>query len=222
MSVRPLRAVLFDLDGTLLDTAPDMIGALDELRREEALGPIDYDFARAHVSTGALGLIDIAFGEPDEAHRMSLRERYLDLYAQRLHTATVLFDGMAEVLEHLERDEIRWGVVTNKPSFLTEPLLDALGLLCRCACVVSGDTLPERKPQPQPLLHATTLIGVAPDQAMYIGDADRDIAAGKAAGMMTVAAAYGFIPPGDDPHTWGADHLIEHPRHLLAILKNHA
>jgi 2-phosphoglycolate phosphatase len=217
-----LRAVLFDLDGTLLDTAPDMIAALDELRAEETLEPVDYDLYRAHVSNGALGLIDLAFGQIDEAHRLNLRNRYLDIYERRLAVDTVLFDGMADVLDDLERDHIQWGVVTNKPAFLTEPLLDALNLLQRCACVVSGDTLPERKPHPQPLLHAATLIGVEPGQAMYIGDADRDIVAGNAAGMMTVAAAYGFIPPGEDPATWAADHKIEHPLQLLAILKNHA
>jgi 2-phosphoglycolate phosphatase len=217
-----LRAVLFDLDGTLLDTAPDMIAALDELRAEESLEPVDYALFRAHVSNGALGLIDLAFGQIDAAHRMSLRNRYLDIYEKRIATATVLFDGMADVLEYLEQRNMRWGVVTNKPAFLTEPLLDAMNLLRRCACVVSGDTLPERKPHPQPLLHAATLLGVKPMEAMYIGDADRDIAAGNAAGMMTVAAAYGFIPPGESPDTWRADHLINTPQQILAIVESHA
>ena len=217
-----LHAVLFDLDGTLLDTAPDMVGALDLLCSEQGLGPINYDFARAHVSNGALGLIDIAFGELDQDHRTSLRERYLALYESRLATATVLFDGMADVLDSLEQRNMRWGVVTNKPAFLTEPLLDTLGLLGRCACVVSGDTLPERKPHPQPLLHAATLMGMNPGLAMYVGDSDRDITAGNAAGMTTVAAAYGFVPPGDDPDNWAADHKIEHPSELLAILHEHA
>ena len=217
-----LRAVLFDLDGTLLDTAPDMVGALDLLRAEQGLGPMNYDFARAHVSNGALGLIDIAFGELDQDHRTSLRERYLELYESRLATATVLFDGMADVLDSLEQRNMRWGVVTNKPAFLTEPLLDALGLLGRCACVVSGDTLPERKPHPQPLLHAVALMGMDAGLAMYVGDSDRDITAGNAAGMTTVAAAYGFVPPGDDPDNWAADHKIEHPSELLAILHDDA
>jgi 2-phosphoglycolate phosphatase len=218
----PLQAVLFDLDGTLLDTAPDMIAALNQLRAEDSLGPVDYPLFRAHVSNGALGLIDLAYGQLDEARRMSLRNRYLDIYESRVAVDTALFDGMADVLDQLEQDHIHWGVVTNKPSFLTEPLLDALSLLRRCACVVSGDTLPERKPHPQPLLHAATLIGIKPDHAMYVGDADRDIAAGNAAGMMTVAAAYGFIPPDEDPDNWQADHKIDHPHQLLTIVKNHA
>ena len=219
MSVAAPRAVLFDLDGTLLDTAPDMVAALDQLRAEEGLGPVDYEFARAHVSNGALALIDLAFDQLDEAHRISLRDRYLALYESRVATATVLFDGMAEVLQSLERLNRPWGVVTNKPAFLTEPLLQSLGLLRRCACVVSGDTLPERKPHPRPLTHAAALMGFAPAQAMYVGDANRDIVAGKAAGMVTVAATYGFIPPGDDPDSWAADYKIDHPAELLAILQ---
>ncbi len=213
----PLSAVLFDLDGTLLDTAPDMIGVLDQLLAEESREPVDYDYGRAHVSNGALRLIDIAFGKLDEAHRLSLRNRYLELYENRLATHTIPFEGMDIVLEHLEQNNIHWGIVTNKPGYLTEPLLDTLGLLTRCACVVSGDTLPERKPHPRPLLHAAQLIGIEPAQAVYVGDAERDIQAGRAAGMMTVAATYGFIMPDDDPADWQADHLIENPVDLLAI-----
>lgn len=222
MSLTPLRAVLFDLDGTLLDTAPDMVAALDELRREESLGPVDYALARAHVSNGALGLIGIGFADAEESHRMSLRDRYLELYERRQHADTVLFEGMAEVLAALETAAIQWGVVTNKPAFLTEPLLHVRGLHARCACIVSGDTLAERKPHPRPLLHAAAMLGREPRETMYIGDADRDITAGNSAGMMTVAAAYGFIPPGDDPDTWGADHLISHPNELLDILQSYA
>lgn len=213
------QAVLFDLDGTLLDTAPDMVAALDDLLDEAGRAPVDYALARAHVSKGALGLIDLAFGKIEEAHRMSLRERYLDLYECRVAQATTLFDGMADVLAYIERAGLQWGVVTNKPGFLTEPLLDALGLLARSSATVSGDTLPERKPHPRPLLHAAEQIGVAPSESLYVGDDTRDIAAGNAAGMTTVAAAYGFIPPGDDPCRWPADHRIEHPRDLLAILQ---
>jgi len=213
------KAVLFDLDGTLLDTAPDMVAALDALLDEAGREPIDYERARAHVSKGAFGLIDLAFGRIEEAHRMSLRERYLELYEQRVAHATTLFDGMDEVLEFIERGGLHWGVVTNKPRFLTEPLLDALGLLSRSAATVSGDTLAEHKPHPLPLLHAAEQIGVAPAESMYVGDDTRDIEAGNAAGMTTVAAAYGFIPPDEDPDRWSADHRIEHPGDLLAILR---
>lgn len=213
-----VRAVLFDLDGTLLDTAPDMVAALDELLSDAGRAPVDYELARAHVSKGALGLVDLGFGQLEEAHRMSLRDRYLDAYQRRVAHATTLFDGMDAVLEHIEQAGLHWGVVTNKPGFLTEPLLTALGLLSRSSATVSGDTLAERKPHPRPLLHAAEQIGVAPAAAIYVGDDTRDIVAGNAAGMTTVAALYGFIPPGDDPAEWPADHWIEHPRDLLAIL----
>jgi len=218
-----LQAVLFDLDGTLLDTAPDMVGALNDLRAEESLDPVDYDIARAHVSHGAFGLVDVAFGRIDEAKRLRLRDRFLEIYAGRVATETTLFDGMAAVLNQVEADGLAWGIVTNKPGNLTEPLLAALGLSSRCACVVSGDTVARRKPHPQPLLHAMRLINAAASpcdaqQLMYVGDADRDIQAGKAAGMITVAATYGYIPPDDDPLQWHADHIIEHPPQLLDIL----
>ena len=212
------KAVLFDLDGTLLDTAPDMVAALDQLLAAEGREPVNYEFARAHVSKGALGLIDMAFGEIKEAHRMSLRDRYLDMYEQSLAVASGLFDGMAEVLDHIERADMHWGVVTNKPGYLAEPLLAELGLLSRSATTISGDTLPERKPHPRPLLYAAEQIGVAPGEAMYVGDDTRDIVAGNAAGMTTVAALYGFILPGEDPNDWPADHRIERPGDLLAIL----
>ena len=218
-----LQAVLFDLDGTLLDTAPDMVGALNDLRAEQSLTPVDYAMARAHVSHGAFGLVDIAFGRIDTAERQRLRDRFLEIYAGRVATATTLFNGMETVLNQVEADGLAWGVVTNKPRNLTEPLLAALGLLSRCACVVSGDTVAKRKPHPEPLLHAMRQLNAksAPDdgaQLMYVGDADRDIQAGKAAGMITVAATYGYIPPDDDPLQWNADHIIEHPPQLLDIL----
>jgi 2-phosphoglycolate phosphatase len=215
---RRLKAVLFDLDGTLLDTAPDMVAALNALLAEESLAPLDYRFARAHVSNGALGLLQIAFEQIDEANRDRLRDRFLEIYAARLAVATRLFAGMEAVLGNIEASGMVWGVVTNKPAYLTEPLMAALGLSQRCACLVSGDTLPHRKPRPEPLLHATKLISVGSGQAVYVGDAARDIEAGQAAGMATVAAAYGYIQPGDDPATWGADHAIEHPAHLWDIL----
>ena len=218
-----LQAVLFDLDGTLLDTAPDMVGALNDLRAEQSLAPVDYAMARAHVSHGAFGLVDAAFGRIDTAERQRLRDRFLEIYASRVATATTLFDGMETVLNQVEADGLAWGVVTNKPGNLTEPLLAALGLLSRCACVVSGDTVAKRKPHPEPLLHAMRQLNAKSKpsdvgQLMYVGDADRDIQAGKAAGMITVAATYGYIPPDEDPLQWNADHIIEHPPQLLDIL----
>lgn len=213
-----IRAVLFDLDGTLLDTAPDMVGALTALRAEERLGPVPYTIARAHVSAGAIGLLKLAFPTHADQDMRRLHQRYLQIYADRLSAETVPFPGIEELLVSLERSGLVWGVVTNKPASLTEPLLDALELLHRCACVVSGDTLPERKPHPGPLLHALAQTGVDSSTAMYIGDASRDIEAGKAAGLTTVAATYGYIVPGDDPSGWGADLVIGHPGELLDYL----
>jgi phosphoglycolate phosphatase len=210
--------MLFDLDGTLLDTAPDMVGALNQLRAEERCEQLPYEQARAFVSNGALGLLGLAFAAAPDAQRQRLHERFLQIYAGRLAEATALFPGMAAVLDRLEAEAIPWGVVTNKPARLTEPLLGQLGLRTRCACIVSGDTTPARKPHPRPLLHALALIAADAAEAVYVGDAERDIAAGRAAGMRTVAATYGYIPPGQDPASWGADHRIARPDELLALL----
>lgn len=219
MSAQPSPpAVFFDLDGTLLDTAPDMVGALNELRAEEGVAAVEFSAARAHVSNGALGLLSMAFGELDDGMKARLHPRYLEIYAGRLARDTGLFPGMAEVLDTLDDRGHAWGVVTNKPAALTEPLLETLGLAHRCACIVSGDTLEHKKPHPGPLLHAAALAGVPAPSAWYVGDAARDIAAGRASGMVTVAALYGYIPPGEAPDAWGADHLIDTPGDLLAIL----
>jgi phosphoglycolate phosphatase len=212
------RAVLFDLDGTLLDTAPDMVPVLHQLQEELDLPPLPYARARCHVSHGVTGLLRVAFGDLSEAERSRLQHRYLELYAARLAVETALFGGMSEVLAVLEDAAIPWGIVTNKPSHLTEPLLERLRLRARCACVVSGDTVGERKPHPRPLLHALELIGASADRAVYVGDAARDIMAGRAAGMRTIVALYGYIPPEEDPAAWGADHGAGTPGDLLAIL----
>jgi phosphoglycolate phosphatase len=214
-----IRAVLFDLDGTLLDTAPDMVAVLHRVQAEEGRTPLPYPFARRYVSHGVLGLLRAAFGELEAGQRARLQRRYLEAYAARLAVETTLFDGMAAVLGQLEAARIPWGVVTNKPGHLTEPLLRQLGLRTRCACVVSGDTVAERKPHPEPLLHALRLIPAPPHDAVYVGDAQRDIAAGRAAGLRTIAALYGYIPPEDDPAGWGADHDVASPAELLPILE---
>lgn len=216
-AARP-SAVLFDLDGTLLDTAPDMVPALNELLAEESRAPLAYVGARSQVSNGVPGLLRLAFGALAEEPHERLRTRYLQLYGRRLAEETRLFAGMAQVLQWLEARQIPWGVVTNKPAALTEPLLEQLDLHARCACVVSGDTVARRKPDPLPLVHALDIIGVPPSTAIYVGDAARDITAGRAAGMRTVAALYGYIPAGEDPQAWGADHDIRHPLELLELL----
>lgn len=213
-----ISAILFDLDGTLLDTAPDMVGALNQLRSEHGNEPLPYGLARAHVSNGALGLLRIGFPEVTPVAGDPLHRRFLEIYAARLIEESALFSGMAAVLDALDEQRLPWGVVTNKPRQFTEPLLAALRLLERTGCVVSGDSLPERKPHPRPLLFALDRLGVRACEAVYVGDAPRDIDAGRAAGMGTIAARYGYIEPEQDPARWGADHVIDRPEELLALL----
>jgi len=213
-----MSAVLFDLDGTLLDTAPDMVGSLDHLCREQGRAPLPYDLARAHVSNGSAGLLKVAFGESWQDQFPDLRQRFLQIYEARLDRATRLFPGIRTLIDTLDDTGVRWGVVTNKPGYLTEPLLEAMQLLQRCAAVVSGDTIPQRKPHPRPVLYALEKIGAAAHRSVYVGDAARDIQAGTAAGVATVAALYGYIQPGDDPAGWGADGVIRRPGDLLPFL----
>lgn len=213
-----LQGVLFDLDGTLLDTAPDMTGALTALRVEEGLPPLPFSRMRGHVSHGSLGLVRLGFGDDlPEARREALRARFLELYTERLCEGTRPFPGMTAVLETLEHLDVRWGIVTNKPAFLTDPLLRTLGLYERSRCVISGDTLPRRKPHPAPLLHAAQLCGLVPGDCLYIGDAERDIAAGRAAGMLTAVAGWGYIDATDRPGEWGADLMLDEPEATLAL-----
>jgi phosphoglycolate phosphatase len=213
-------AVLFDLDGTLLDTAPDMGAALNALRHEQGLPPLPAQLIRPRVSHGSTGLLDLGFPQADEFETERLRSRFLQLYAAALAVHTQPFEGIEGVLVALESAGLRWGVVTNKPAWLTDPLLEHLELSGRCGCVVSGDTVAERKPHPLPLLHAATLLRLAPAQCVYVGDALRDIVAGRAAGMRTVVAAYGYLD--EDPAAWGADHAIARPTELLELIRRPA
>lgn len=217
------RAVLFDLDGTLVDTAPDMVDALDRLRAENGLAPVDYAFARSHVSRGADGLVRAGFPEvEDEATREALRRRFLDLYAANLCERSAPFPGLIPVLQRLEAlAGAGWGVVTNKPEWLARPLLEALDLLPRLACLVCGDSLARRKPHPDPLLHAAATLGLSPQRCVYVGDDQRDVVAARAARMDVVAAAWGYIGPGESAAAWQADFLARTPAHLLEWLERH-
>jgi 2-phosphoglycolate phosphatase len=212
-------AVLFDLDGTLLDTAPDMVAALNTICAEEGVNAVPYEHARAFVSNGAAGLLRLAFPGFDPLRDTTLQQRYLDRYAERLAIETQLFPHLDTLLAALEDAAVPWGVVTNKPMFLTDPLMEALGLHHRSACTVSGDTLAERKPHPRPILFALEQISVDPACSIYIGDARRDIESGRAAGTATVAVRYGYVEPGQDPSTWGADYIVDTPLDLIALLK---
>lgn len=205
----PLETILFDLDGTLADTAPDMTAALNKLLREQGHQPLPRAAVRNYVSRGAMGVLRRAFGDElanDEFER--LRERFLELYAADLCVDTRVFPGMPDVLAHIEALGLKWGVVTNKTASLTDRLVQSLGLDARAACVVSGDTTDQRKPHPKPLLHACRCCGCSPSSCVYIGDDPRDIQAGEAAGMLTLVALYGYIGEQEDPYTWGADGVL--------------
>ena len=210
-----IEAVLFDLDGTLIDTAPDMVAALNELRTEEGLDLLPYALARSQVSHGSSGLVSLAFPAASGSAFETLRSRFLTLYNERLADETRLFDGCDSVLDTLDAHGRPWGIVTNKPAFLTTPLLAALDLSLRAGCVVSGDTLPQRKPHPAPLLHAAKLLGVDAARCLYVGDAERDILSARAAGMAVLVARYGYLGPDDDPVAWAPDGQIDTPTDLL-------
>ncbi len=211
--------VLFDLDGTLADTAPDLGGALNSLRAECGLTPLPAEVLRPHTSAGARGLIGAGFGiTPEDGRYTALAARFLELYEAALCVRTRLFDGMNELLVRLEQANLPWGVVTNKASRFTLPLMRELGLHERAASIVSGDSVPIPKPDPAGLRLAASEMKVDPLRCIYIGDDERDIQAARAAGMRSVTAAFGYL--GGDRHflEWGADHVIHHPTELLTLL----
>jgi phosphoglycolate phosphatase len=214
-----LRAVLFDLDGTLLDTAPDMVGALNALRGELALSALPYESVRNAVSHGAARVVKIGFPDADPAALEALQKRFLDIYRSALSRQTKLFAGMPEVLRQLDEWHIKSGIVTNKPAWLTEPLLEELGLRERFACVVSGDSLAQRKPHPLPLLHAAMIAQVSPGECVYVGDAERDVQAAHAAAMPALVANYGYLRPDEDSRAWGGDGYLNQPLDLLDWLQ---
>ena len=213
-----MEAVFFDLDGTLVDTAPDMVGALQDLQRAHGRSPVAYEIGRSNVSNGAMGLLRIGFPDLDDDARTRLIADYLERYAPRVSMQTIVFPGLELLLERLDAAGCPWGVVTNKPEHLTTPLMAALGLDRRSVATVSGDTLSARKPAPEPLWHACAIAGVDATRSVYIGDALRDIEAGRAAGMKTVAATYGYITDDDDPLSWGADLVAGNTADLTQIV----
>ncbi|MDP1708003.1 MAG: phosphoglycolate phosphatase [Gammaproteobacteria bacterium] len=217
-----LRTVLFDLDGTLADTAPDLAFALNAVLQEQDRALLPFDTIRPIVSHGATALIRLGFEiEPGTAAFESLRLRLLDIYRNHLARHTRLFPGIEELLGAIEQRGMNWGIVTNKPAWLTDPLLEQIGLSARAACVVSGDTVAERKPHPAPMLHACHLAGSDAHQCLYVGDAARDIEAGRRAGMKTLVALFGYIGEDEQPDSWGADGMIAHPAELLDWITAH-
>ena len=211
-------AVLFDLDGTLADTAADLCAAANGMREDAGLAPLPLALFRPWVSRGGRAMIEVAFADRDEAQRAAMLDEFLRRYAADCSRHTRLFPGMPELLDALERAGIPWGIVTNKPFHLAEPVVAGLGLAGRCAVLLGGDSLPRKKPDPLQLVTACLQLGVEPSTALYVGDDLRDVQAAQACGMPCIAAGWGYIPPDQDPVDWGADLLLARPAELPAAL----
>ena len=212
-----IEAIFFDLDGTLVDSAPDLMAAMQRLRAELSLAPIDPAYVGVMVSKGGRAMLRRAFPDADDARIDSLLPRFLDLYSQAIATHTKTYPGIDAMIDTLEAKNIKWGIVTNKPGWLARSLAAELKLDHRHAALVSGDCLPQKKPEPEPILYACKLAGVSPRKTVYVGDDARDVEAGRRAGTMTVAVGWGYLA-GEDHREWGADLSIERPSQLLPAL----
>ena len=211
--------MLFDLDGTLIDSAPDLAGASNDMRLARGLPALPYECLRPMVGSGARGMVGAAFGVgPEDAGFQALREEFLSRYELRMTQDTRVFADMLPVLKALEARACLWGIVTNKAMRFTEPLVRALGLQGRAAVVIAGDTTAHAKPHPAPLLEAARRMGFEPCQCAYVGDDLRDVQAGRAAGMTTVAVRWGYLGVGDPIEAWGADHVADSPDDVLKRL----
>ena len=213
-----IQAVLFDLDGTFADTAPDLGYAVNLMRKARNLPPVPEEKTRPVTSSGARGLLGAGFGiTPDHADYLAMRDEFLNLYEANLCRDTRLFDGMAELINSLEARQLTWGIVTNKAERFALPLMKLLGYGTRSACVIGGDTTGKMKPHPEPLYAAAKAIQIAPEHCLYVGDDERDIQAGRAAGMKTIAVRYGYLN-GSDPAAWGADAIVDKPLNIMDYL----
>jgi len=212
-------AVLFDLDGTLVDSAPDLAGAVETMRLRRGLSPLPLHDYRLMAGAGARGLLGVGFGiTPDHPDFPALREEFFQTYEQRITQETLVFHGVAPLIEALLHRQMPWGVVTNKLQRFTQPLTRALSLFSSASTIISGDTTAFPKPHPQPLLEAARQLGIATSRCVYVGDDERDILAGKAAGMMTIAVTYGYLGQKADTTEWGADATIDSADQLLHLL----
>lgn len=215
----PYAGIFFDLDGTLADTAPDLVAATNQLLIARNLDPKPYEFLRPYASAGARGLLEGAFGiNPDHADFPLLRDEFFGNYEKALLVESKLFDGIDHLLKQMDEANLPWGIITNKSERFTKPLTELMGLRQRAVSTVSGDTTPYSKPHPEPILHAARISNIDPKKSIYVGDDVRDVLAGKAAGMKTVAAAYGYCGCKEPPEAWGADYIINNPLDLLQII----
>ena len=215
----PYHGVFFDLDGTLADTAPDLVAATNQLLLARNLEPKPYEFLRPYASAGARGLLEGAFGiDTNHADFIALRDEFFANYEKALLVDSKLFDGIDHLLDQMDNAKLPWGIITNKSERFTNPLTELMGLRQRAVSTVSGDTTPYSKPHPEPILHAARAANIDPTQSIYVGDDIRDVIAGKAAGMKTVAAAYGYCGCKEPPEAWGADYIVDNPLDLLQII----
>ena len=216
-----LKALLLDLDGTLVDTAPDMVGALNRVLDKHGQAKVDYQQAHKLVSNGGRALIEFGFGSAIKNYDAdALLQEFLDDYKEHVCEQSILYDGMSEVLEFCESNSLKWGVITNKPIDLAKGVLEGLGLLKRCAILLGGDSLPVKKPDPVPMLHACMVMHLAPSQCVYVGDHERDIQAGNAAGMDSAVALWGYIDDKQTPEQWQAKALVEAPQGLISLMQD--
>lgn len=218
-----VRTVLFDLDGTLADTLPDLAYALNCALEAEGLEPLSEDAIRPLITEGGRVMVDMAVGERRDAEtKERMRHTFLDAYSKNLAKETRLFPEMESVLETLDERRIPWGIVTNKLAAFTDPLVRALGIDGRARCVVSGDTTSHAKPHPEPMFYACRAAGANPAECVYLGDAEKDVLAGRRAGMRTLVALYGYLPEDADPHAWGASGVVDSPLGLVRWLDDYA
>lgn len=214
-----LTSVLFDLDGTLADTAPDLAYALNQQRLKRGMSELSVAELRIHASSGARGLLQQGFGiRPEDAGYLEMRDEFLDIYERNLARCSTLFPGVSSLLDEIEDRGLAWGIVTNKAERFTFPLLRALRLMDRASCVICGDTTPHAKPHPAPLIEALSRIRATSDECLYVGDDERDVQSGHAAGMKVVVVRYGYLGNGRPPEEWGTDLFVDTPEELGAIL----
>jgi phosphoglycolate phosphatase len=218
-----INCVLFDLDGTFADTAPDLHFALNQVLISRGRAPLSFEQLRPSVSHGSRAMLQVGFGmEPGDQGYEDIRQDFLETYLANIARHTRMFEGMEPLLAAFDARGIRWGIVTNKPAWLTEPLMQGLGLDRRAACIISGDTTNNPKPHPEPILHACRLARSEPKHSLYVGDAQRDIEAGRRAGARTLIALFGYLSENDRPESWEADGAVQHPLEILQWLDRFA